>query len=335
MPHSLSSHSQKTVQIKDPGHVQSNAYGTAATEHLPGYQERDREIVDYQMYQLGETGLWFRGPKPVSLEPNQYFVCIGAAQTFGCFCEDPFPNLLETKLGLPALNLGYGGAGPYFFLRHPALLEYINRAKFVVVQVTSGRSESNSLFDSGGLELLTRRSDGAQLGADAAYKELLSDSLWWKMPAGKRSFRRLGGVLSAKKAKRLVSETRSNWIEHHQALLEQINVPKVLLWFSKRSPDYQERYDSLRGLFNDFPQLVNRDMVDQIKIGCDEYVECVSQRGIPQPLINRMTGEPTTVDPSFDRKDLGGKIWTHNTYYPSPEMHQDAFQLLKEVCEKY
>lgn len=304
-------------------------------EHLPGYQERDREIVDYKMYPLEGTDLWFRGPKPATLETGQYFVCIGAAQTLGCFCEHPFPTLLEEALGLPALNLGYGGAGPYFFLKHPSLIDYINQAKFVIVQMMSGRSESNSRFESGGLERLTRRSDGAKLGADAAYKALLEESIWRKIPIGKKYFRRADSLFGAKQAKRLVAETRSNWVDHYQELLEKITVPKILFWFSKRSPHYQERYDRLPNLFSDFPQLVNAQMIDEIKETCSEYVECVSQRGTPQPLISRFTGEPLKIDPSLDRKDLGGKLWTHNAYYPSPEMHSDAAQSLIEVCKQY
>ena len=304
-------------------------------EHLPGYQKRDGDIVDYQLYQLEKTGLWFRGPKPNYLQKGRYAVCIGAAQTFGCFCQNPFPQRLQEQLDMPVLNLGYGGAGPYFFLKHSALLDYINKAEFVVVQVMSGRSESNALFRSGGLELLTRRSDGIKLGADAAYRELLEDSLWRKIPIAKSRFRKVDSIFGAKKAKKVVTETRDNWIVHYQALLEKISVPKVLFWFSKRSPDYQEKYDKLGNLFGDFPQLVNRGMVNEISPFCDEYVECVSQRGTPQPLISRFTGELTTIDPSCDRQDLGGKIWTHNTYYPSPEMHEDAFRLLAETCKKY
>lgn len=327
-----------TVQLEDfPGALQPLSVKSLSVpaEHLPGYQDRDREIVDYQLYQLGETGLWFRGPEPASLKKNEYFVCIGAAQTLGCFCEKPFPTLLSESLGFPVLNLGYGGAGPYFYLKHPALLDYINRAKFVIVQVMSGRSESNSLFDSGGLELLTRRSDGSKLGSDAAYRGLLAESIWHKAPIAKKRFKRAGNILGALKAKRVVAETRKNWVNHHKELMAQITAPKILVWFSQRSPDYKERYDSLKGLFSDFPQLVNLEMVNESRAVCDEYVECVSTRGMPQPLISRFTGEPTTVDPSSDRKDLGGKIWTHNTYYPSPEMHQDAFQRLVDVCRQY
>ncbi len=309
---------------------------TRVTEHLPGYQKRDQEIVDYQMYSLGKTGLWFRGPKIGSLKPGEYFVCIGAAQTFGCFCEQPFPTLLQEKLNLPGLNLGYGGAGPYFFLKHPELLEYINRAKFVIVQVMSGRSESNSLFDSGGLEFLTRRSDGIRLGADDAYREVLEgNAVWRKASIGQKYARRIAKIFGAMTAKRLVDETRSNWINNYRSLLGQIAVPKILFWFSKRVPDYKEKYHNLSALFNEFPQLVTLRMVEEIGDFSDEYVECVSKRGSPQPLFSRFTGEATTVDPTCDRQDLGGKIWTHNAYYPSPEMQLDAAKVLAPICRKY
>jgi len=107
-----------------------------------GYQERDWEIVDYQMYQHLGTGLHFRGPQPGGLKTGRYIVCVGAAQTFGCFCPKPFATLLSEALAVPVINFGYGGAGPSFFLNHEALLKEINNAACVVLQVMSARSES-------------------------------------------------------------------------------------------------------------------------------------------------------------------------------------------------
>ena len=59
--------------------------------------------------------LFIRGPRPERLEPGSYFVCLGAAQTFGRFCAQPFPTLLGQRLGYPVLNISHGGAGPSFF----------------------------------------------------------------------------------------------------------------------------------------------------------------------------------------------------------------------------
>ena len=309
-------------------------------EHLPGYQARDEEVVDYQMYALGDTELSFRGPPPVGMGVNDYFTCLGAAQTFGCFCQDPFPKLLAEQVGVASLNLGYGGAGPYFYRKHPALLPYINDSRFAVVQVMSGRSESNSVFDSGGLEYLTRRRDGRKFAAADAWRSVLEGNYYWnKLPLGKTLARRVCQAFGRKRAQRLVAETRERWITNYNELLSEIKVPKILLWFSVRSPDYVDDYSDVHRMFADFPQLVNRQMIDAIRPRCDEYVECVSSRGLPQPLVSRHTGTPCTVDLSKDRNDFAGIVWTHNPYYPSPEMQQDATEQLltstvvRETCQ--
>ena len=302
-----------------------------------GYQDIHWKIVDYQGYQFPDSSLWFRGPKPQNLKPKNYFVCLGAAQTFGCFCPEPYPKLLSDQLNFPSLNLGYGGAGPFFYLKHEELWSAINHAQFAIIQVMSGRSESNSLFDSGGLEYLVRRSDGAQLSAEDAYAQLLNDNYpLGNIPAAQRWTKKLYYFQANKPVQKIIEETRDNWVKNYHKLLTKIRVPKILFWFSKRKPDYRERYSSLAKLFGEFPQLVNAEMVNEIKVLCDDYIECLSDRGSPQLLIDRFTGKPTTIDLATDpeRPDISG-IWTHNSYYPSPEMQIDSANILEPVCRKY
>jgi hypothetical protein len=274
------------------------------------YQERDHEIIDYEIFRLPGTGD-LRGPQPRTLAPGEYFTCVGAAQTFGCFCEQPYPALLAERLDLPALNFGFAGAGPRFF--YPALIDYINAGRFAVVQVMSGRSEDNSVFESGGREYLRRRSDGERIGAEPAYRELLEQEGPERMLA-------------------LVEETRQNWVESFRKLLDAISVPKVLLWFARRGTDYHERYDDIFNVFGDFPHLVTTVMVEQIKPFSDAYVECVTERGFPQRLVSRFTGKPV---PIAQRSDLG-YVWQGvDPYYPSPEMHEDAAEALTPVSRKH
>lgn len=298
-----------------------------------GYQRRDAEVIDYHMCVLPPTGLEFRGPLPARLEPGQFFACLGAAQTFGCFCEEPFPSLLAGRLGLPALNLGYGGAGPSFFLRQPALLEVVNKARFAVVQVMSGRSESNSRFETGGLEHLRRRSDGAWLGAQAAWSAEL-DGLEILPGARARALRWCLRRVGRLRTRRLVAETRRNWVESYQRLAAAIRVPTVLLWFSKRVPAYRASYRDIGTLFGDFPHLVDEAMLEAVQAGFTGHVECVTSRGSPQLLRSRNTGAPCTVDPVRDRPDLAGQPWTHNHYYPSPEMHADVAGALEPMLRR-
>jgi hypothetical protein len=278
------------------------------------YQERDHEVIDYEMFRLPDTPQ-LRGPAPRTLAPGEYFTCVGAAQTFGCFCEKPYPTLLADRLSLPVLNFGLAGAGPRLFLGHQGMLRHVNAGRFAIVQVMSGRSEDNSLFDSGGGAYLTRRSDGERMEATSAYRELLATE-------------------SLERIKEVVEETRRNWVKSFANLIEAIEVPVILFWFSQRSPDYDESYTErrLRPLFGKFPHLVNRAMIEQIRPASDEYVECISARGLPQRLFSRFTGEP---DPVPRRPDVGGGRDGYNRYYPSPEMHVDAADALVEACRKY
>lgn len=283
------------------------------------YAEPDRNVVDYQIYCLDpevidrqtSAALLLRGPNPQHLEKRNYFVCIGAAQTFGRFCEAPFPTLLQERLGLQALNLGRGGAGPSFFSKENGKLqEYINGAKFAIVQVMAGRSESNSLFESRGLGYYTRRSDGTGIGCDEAFKELLETH-------------------DVDYVKKIVAQTRQNWVNNYIELLEDIKIPKLLFWFSERRPGYRESYNDVSSLFGQFPQLVNSKMVVQLLNHVDEYVECVSRIGLPHNLVDRFTGKPTAVE------DPWGGVWTKNWYYPSPEMHKEAADALEKACRQF
>jgi hypothetical protein len=183
----------------------------------------------------------------------------------------------------------------------------------------SGRSESNSVFDTGGLAYITRRSDGRRLGARAAYQSLL-----------RRKF-----IFGRKELKRTVNETRDNWIRSYKLLFEKIETPVMLFWFAMREPDYKERYIHVSTLLGGFPHLVNREMLEAIKKEADDYVHCVTDRGIPQLMRSRFTGKPTKIDPGRPRKDLKGPHWTHNFYYPSPEMHEEAAKSLASACKKY
>ncbi len=278
-----------------------------------GYQDRDHEIIDYRLWRHESIGRPLRGPDPGQLVPGRFVAAIGAAQTFGCYVERPYPALVGDALSLPAINLGVAGAGPLFFASHRAFLAVARRAALVIVQVMSGRSESNSVFESRGGELLTRRADGTRQGAEPSYRALLEEA-----PAD---------VIDD-----VVEETRRNWIDNYRTVLAALDdVPVVLLWMSERGIDYERSYDDVFAFFGQFPQLVDPSWLGPLVPLADGCVEVVSSRGMPQPLVSRFTGEPASIQM---RADLGGKRKTVNNYYPSPEMHEDAATALVPVCRR-
>ena len=172
----------------------------------------------------------------------------------------------------------------------------------------SGRSDSSSLFESDGVGYFRRRADGTYVGCDEAFSELL------------RSQPR---ALCAQ----VVEETRRSWCASYRRLLSGITVPKILFWFATRTPAYRQGWSSLSELFGEFPQLVNPAMVAEVRGYTERYVECVTGRGLPEPLIDRFTGAPTVVTDPWTSKP-----WGRNWYYPSAAMHEVSLALL-EFCD--
>jgi len=274
------------------------------------YQHRDAHIIDYDLFQLEGVVPHFRGP---SIKSDTYVACVGAAQTFGRFAKTPYPRLISQALDIETLNLGRSGAGPTYPLSNSALLDYINRARLVIVQVLSGRSQSNSLFRTiqdgmVGISLI----DGRQVPAREFYGWLLAQDTEF--------------------AKKIVVETRENYVAAMTQMLDAIKPPKILFWFSVRTPEYEEQWDStVERLWGEYPQLVNREMVDRLRKHADRYVECISRRGLPQPLFD-LNGNPTSIKPFFPAP--GEVSRSENGYYPSPEMHDEAAALLAPVCRE-
>ena len=276
-----------------------------------GYQESDGHIIDYEVCQLPGVNGVFRGP-PIT--GNEYVACVGAAQTFGRFVLTPFPRLISHALGIDALNLGRGGVGPTFHVSNPRLLEYINRARTVIVQVLSGRSQSNSLFRIVSHNMYgTSLPHGREMSAYEFYTWLIGQD--------------------AQLARKVIAETRDNYVLAMTQLLDAIKPPKILFWFSVRSPDYEEHLElPIDRLWGAFPHFVNRAMVEQLRSHADTYVECISRRGLPQPIFDR-SGNPTSFK-GFSPSPSQVVMKTENWYYPSPEMHEDAAALLIPACRE-
>ena len=261
------------------------------------YQERDYPYFDYELGSSEEISGWeLRGPIPDLDKP--YFVCVGATQVFGRFCNRPFPRILSEELGLPVLNLGMGGHGPRTFLGK-SLLSAINRAEFAIVQLSSARIGSNSFFENSE----SGRGDGIRLCDNKAmlFDEFLAEE-----------FERSSLEVMA----RIVRETRDSWIASYRELLGAITVPTIIHWLSTVLPQRVDDYSSsVWELLGAFPQLVNDSMINQVRLFGHAYVETVSRKGLPQPLWK--AGE-----------EVSGTVLRNgmlfNDYYPSPDMHEIA-----------
>jgi len=306
------------------------------SRYFPEYQERDIDIVDYHEFTVAGCPAKFRGPgfDPMAEEPGSFFTCLGAAQTYGCFMPEAFPDLVAQQTGLKALNLAVGGTGPGFYLQYPSLIEAINRGKFAVLQCMAARHESNSRFEADGyVEYVKDRVHGDSVDSGTAWRRIIDEEI--------------------DNAPRYVAETRASWLETMRRLVDAITVPVIFFWFSRRAPDYEIDWDAIHeqkrkrdegkftghfidGLSGDFPHYVDGPTARAAMQMCDATAECLSKRGMGAPLINRHSGKP--IDPA-DYAGKGPEFQAmragKNLYYPSAEMHEDAAQALLPVIKQF
>ena len=270
-----------------------------------GYQRDDALIIDYDLWRLPGTDLDIRGPMS-DVNPGHYFTALGAAQTFGRFVERTYPRMISEATGIPHLNLGVSGAGPTFFTDRPELMDYINKSQFVIVQMMSGRSVSNSKFDvqtNQGLVKPAGKPGAKWQFAEDAYIEVVKHA-------------------EPEELVRFRAEIRARYIAEMSLLLKRISVPKILLYWSARQPDYQSGFKDITEYWGGFPHFVDAQSIEALKPLADDYAEVAGAPGLPQQLRNRNTREPVVVwpedrFPNVVRRDC-------NYYYPSPEMHEEV-----------
>lgn len=289
--------------------------GSPDQQDFVDYSARDNEVVDYQFYELPDIhGLKFRGPRPV-LEPGRYFSVIGGAQALGVLVAKPYPQLLAERLQMPALNLGLGGGSAGSYLLRPGLIDYINRGRFVVLQVMTARGEPNGRFE---------RTDGVTMLRDRRRGDTVNNVEAWE-----RLFRE-----ERERLPLYVAQSRNAWVASYLELIQKITVPILLFWFSPRALDtsVNMQADSGMAFMGGFPQLVDRCSLETVKPLCAGYAECFSNRNFDYEFVSRFTGKKGVV---LDYRKLGTGstiIERRNMYYPSQEMHDDAAEpLLKGV----
>jgi hypothetical protein len=313
-------------------------HGPTDSEWDPLYPERDYEVIRYETYRLTDKDIRFRGKHPRHLGKGSYITFMGASQTYGCFVRKPFHQIISEKLELDTLNLGYGGVGPNFYNRHQQLIDIANRGSAVVLQVMSGRSEGNRRLSSQGHEFVFDSKIKEWMSARTAWSIILEldNPQFQYIPRGHRLIQRITSNWSRDYVKSLVEETQRRWVENYNKLIEAINVPVVLFWFSTRSCELKQEYSFVDDVMGEFPQMVNRRMVDEIRANAEHFISCVSSEGLPQPLFNRFTGKRAAVEFDFARsKYENTKVLNKNLYYPSPEMHIKAAEKLINHLSKY
>jgi hypothetical protein len=303
----------------------------------PDYQSRDGDIIHYDEFLVPGCDVKFRGPgfDPFEAEKGSFFSCIGSAHTYGCYFPEPYPTLLSKQLGMPVLNLGVGGTGPGFYTQYDSLIEAMNRGRFVVLQCMAARHEANSRFAADGyVEFVKDRITGESVNSGIAWKRIADEDT--------------SSLL------RCVAESRLSWIETSRKLIERLTVPVIFLWFTERERAYPLDMTALNnqlrarsegkdeGYFieavsGQFPHFVDDWTAGAVAAMCEGQAECISSRGMGQPIISQLTGQPiagVSQEDADTKPELTGRVNGINRYYPSPEMHEDAAAALLPVVRE-
>jgi hypothetical protein len=269
------------------------------------YQFQDFEIVDYRLCAYGKLGL-LRGPKlgAGAIESGNYICLIGAAQFFGRLVPDSLQERIARHFGVPVLNLSFGGAGPQSFLNEN-VAPLLRSARLVVVQAMSGRSIGCDEYPGG---MNTYRKDTGE----RVNREVLLQEMARRDPA---------------EFVRLVEKWLALYVAAYAQIGAQTEGRSILMWMSRRRPrGWSIETGLAKAALGTYPQMVTAETLDAIKPHFTGYVEC-REPNAQFDFASRFDGRPCPF------VALEGTPKWSTGYYPSPEAHRLAFELLEPAIE--
>ena len=261
--------------------------------------------LDYFPCRYGKSKLLFRGPRRHLSEP--FCAAMGGSETYGKFVAEPWPMLLEDRLGFPIVNFGYLNAGIDVFLSEPQLTDMTRMARVSVVQMLGAVNMSNRFY-----AVHPRRNDRFLRASN------LMRSVFSEIDFTEFNFtRHMLGALQERAPDRfeaLAAELRTAWVARMTQLMARLEGPKVLLMLG----DYHlPGHGDPLGLE---PLLITSEMVERIRTLADAVVR---------------------VDPSLTARSAG-TVGMHfaaleepaAAIMPGPLVHQEIAEALAPVVSK-
>lgn len=260
--------------------------------------------LDYSVCRYGSSKVQFRGPR-CDLS-GQYIACLGGTETFGKFVPDPYPTLVQDRLGTPVANLGCVNAGIDVFLNEPAIADVAAGAGVTVLQILGAQNLSNRYYT-----VHPRRNDRfvhAAPGLKALYRDIDFTEFHFT--------RHLLGALVRKSPDRfeiVAEELRMAWISRMKLLLGRLSSQVLLLWVANHAPPNRTDTPSLQ---HD-PLLVDTEMLAAIRPFATDYLQII---GSPMAQLNGLRGMAFA---EFDRPAAAEVL--------GPAVHHEVAQAMAPV----
>ncbi len=237
------------------------------------YAEHGQSLIDYRPYRLGDSRLLFRGPQQE--RSGKHVAYLGGTETYGRFLENPFPDLIAERTGLPAVNLGCVNAGVDVYLGQDEVLKVCRTACATVVEILGAQNLSNGYYC-----VHPRRNDRF-VKPSAALKALYPEVDFAEINFTRHLLTTLLSV-SRRRFAQVRNELRRAWVARMERLLTAIGGPVILLWFSDRAVAWHAEGKSL----GSDPLFVTRAMLDRLEAPGVRLVELVPDR----PMIKAGVG---------------------------------------------
>ncbi len=238
------------------------------------YEHLGDGALDYDPCRYGMSKLLFRGPRKVLSNP--YVVLVGGTEIYGRYVEDPLPEILESLIDRPVVNLGCVNAGADLMAHDDTIIGLCRGAAVTVLQITGAQSTSNGFY-----KVHPRRNDRFLKATDRL------DALYGDMDFTEFHFTRhlLSQLAYRSPEKFLVvkQELKRAWVSQMRVVMDKIEGPIVLLWMSDRRPEDQCDDWSLRD-----PLFVDRAMLDEVADQSAELVEVVATQDEIEAGYDRM-----------------------------------------------
>jgi hypothetical protein len=262
--------------------------------------------LDYFPCRYGKSKLLFRGPRRNLTRP--FVAAMGGSETYGKFIADPWPALLEERLGFPVVNFGYLNAGVDVFFSEPQLPEATKAASVSIIQLLGASNMSNRFY-----AVHPRRNDRF-LRASNLMRSVFDDVDFTEFNFTRHMLRTLQDY-APDRFETLVTELRGAWVARMRGLLDRVEGPKVLLWLS----DYQPPLHS--DPLGAEPYLVTQQMVAEITPMADLLVK------VQPSVMARSTG---TVGMHFGPLEEPAALTM-----PGPIVHQEVAEALAPAVQKF
>ena len=208
--------------------------------------------IDYQLCRYGKSTLLFRGPRQrIDL---RYVAFLGGTETYGKDIERPFPQIIESEISVPSLNLGCISGGLEIILQEPELLRLCNRADATVFQIPSALTVSNRFYS------VRSRRNTIVKEVSQVLSALYSGSDLQKSQNVVSLLNQLK-TESESRLSLILDELAETWTNRMREILRRIDNPTILLWLSTKEPEDPENYD----LGTSEPLFVNREMLEELR----------------------------------------------------------------------